>query len=95
MSAVSLQVTFRSYAYGCYVAKMAADQQEYKSVRTSQMPNRGKRQADSEGVLEPLYRKKMTAVHFTTIPCEPNTAFAPALTTLCMLCFNVFMSAKD
>ena len=69
-----LQVTFRSYTCGCYAVKIAVDQQECKPVRTSQMPNRGKQRADSQGVREPPYTKKMTAAHFTTTPCEPNTA---------------------
>ena len=49
-----------------------------------------------------LIRKKMAAEHFTTIPCELNTAnrrieslsfvanFVPALKTLCMLGLKFF-----
>ena len=74
MSEIFLQAPFSLFASSCYVVKMAADQQNYKPVQTSQMPNRGKRRVDSEGTLEPPCREKMAAVHFTTIPREPNTA---------------------
>ena len=48
-------------------------------------------------LIQSTVRKKIAAVHFTTTPCEPNTAnrpveshitlvkFVPVLTALCML----------